>query len=55
MMLNENKKYEYALGMIKIDGIEPSNEWKELVEKEIAGMLTLEDIKKVMDKKHKIK
>lgn len=28
MLINDNKKWDYALGMIKVDGLEPSEEFK---------------------------
>ena len=35
--MDNNKAWEYALGMIKVDGLEPSKEYLELVEKEKKG------------------
>ena len=32
--MNKEKAWNYALGMIKVDGLEPSKEFLELVEKE---------------------
>lgn len=34
MLVDSNKKWDYALGMIKVDGLEPSPEFKELIVKE---------------------
>lgn len=31
--MDNNKAWEYALGMIKVDGLTPSKEYLELVEK----------------------
>ena len=47
--------WDYALGMIQVDGLEPSPEYLELVEKEKRGELSREDIKKVLDTKYRIK
>ena len=55
MLVNVDKKWDYALGMIKIDGLEPSSEFKELIKKEKMGEMTTDDIRKVLDKKYKIK
>lgn len=55
MLVNADKKWDYALGMIKIDGLEPSAEFKELIKKEKMGEMTTDDIRKVLDKKYKIK
>ena len=53
--MDNNKAWEYALGMIKVDGLEPSEEYLELVEKEKKGEITTDDIRKVLDKKYRIK
>lgn len=55
MLVDSNKKWDYSLGMIKVDGLEPSKEFLELVEKEKAGKMTTDDIRKVLDKKYKVK
>lgn len=55
MLVSADKKWDYALGMIKVDGLEPSKEFKKLIEKEKRGEMTTEDIRKVLDKKYKIK
>lgn len=55
MLVNSDKKWDYALGMIKVDGLEPTPEFKRLIEKEKRGEMTMDDIKKTLDKKYKIK
>ena len=54
-MLTNEQKWDYALGLIKIDGLEPSKEFLELVEKEKRGEITTQDMKILLDKKYKIK
>lgn len=54
-MMDKEKAWNYALGMIKIDGLEPSAEFLALIEKEKNGEITTADIKKTLDKKYKIK
>lgn len=49
------QKNDYALGMIKVDGLEPSPEFKKLIEKEKRGEMTTADMHKVLDKKYKMK
>lgn len=49
------QKNDYALGMIKVDGLEPSPEFKKLIEKEKRGVMTTADMRKVLDKKYKMK
>ena len=36
MLVSTDKKWDYALGMIKVDGLEPSPEFKKLIEKELS-------------------
>lgn len=55
MLVSTDKKWDYALGMIKVDGLEPSLEFKKLIEKESRGEMTTEDMRKVLDKKYKMK
>lgn len=55
MLVSADKKWDYALGMIKVDGLEPSKEFKQLNEKEKRGEMTTEDMRKVLDKKYKMK
>ncbi|MGI6094140.1 MAG: antitoxin VbhA family protein [Lachnospiraceae bacterium] len=55
MLVSTDKKWDYALGMIKVDGLEPSLEFKKLIEKEKRGEMTMEDMRKVLDKKYKMK
>lgn len=33
MLVSTDRKWDYALGMIKIDGLEPSSEFKKLIER----------------------
>jgi hypothetical protein len=53
--MGKAEAWDYALGMIQVDGLEPSPEYLELVEKEKRGELTREDIKKVLDTKYQMK
>ena len=47
--------WDYAVGMIKVDGLEPTKEFKEYIEKEKRGEVTMDDIKQYLDKKYKVK
>ena len=53
-MTNE-QAWDYAIGMIKVDGLEPTEEFKEYIEKEKKGEVTMADAKKFLDKKYKMK
>jgi hypothetical protein len=51
----KTKSWDYALGMIKVDGLTPSKDFLKLVEQEKNGTITTADIKRTLDKKYKIK
>ena len=55
ILVDSNKKWDYALGLIKVDGLEPSAEFLEMVEKEKEGKMTTEDIRRILDQKYKVK
>ncbi|MCD8347243.1 MAG: antitoxin VbhA family protein, partial [Lachnospiraceae bacterium] len=55
MLVSADKKWDYALGMIKIDGLEPSAEMKKLIEKEKHGEMSMDDVKIALDRKYKMK
>lgn len=52
MLVNADKKWDYALGMIKVDGLEPTPEMKRLIEQEKKGDITMEEVKKALDRKY---
>lgn len=54
-MLDEKDKWDFALGMLKVDDLEPSAEMMELIEKEKRGEITMDQIKEALDKKYKSK
>ena len=47
--------WDYAMGMIKVDGLEPTKDFKEYIEREKNGEVTMDDIKRFLDKKYKKK
>ena len=47
--------WDYALGLIKIDGLTPTPEFLAMVEKEIQGKMTLSEIESFLNKKYKMK
>lgn len=55
MLVEESKKWDYSIGMIKVDGLEPTPEMKELIEREKKGEITMNDVKKALDRKYKMK
>ncbi|WP_213974963.1 antitoxin VbhA family protein [Tepidanaerobacter acetatoxydans] len=55
MGMSKEKAWNYALGIIKVDGLEPSPEFLELVEKEKRGEITTADIVKTLNEKYRTK
>jgi len=53
--MTSSEAWNYAIGMIKVDGLEPTEEFKEYIEKEKKGEITMEDAKRFLDKKYKMK
>ena len=53
--MTSTQKWNYALGLIKIDGLTPTDEYLELVEKEKRGEITTDEIKRALDAKYKMK
>lgn len=53
-MTNE-QAWNYAIGIVQLDGIKPSDDFLELVEKEKKGEITGDDIRQVLYKKYKVK
>lgn len=54
IMTNE-KAWDYAIGVVQIDGIKPSDDFLKLVEKEKRGEITGDDIRRVLYNKYKVK
>jgi len=53
MAKKKTEAWEYALGLNKVDGLNPSKEFLELVEKEIQGKITTKDIRNALDEKYR--
>lgn len=53
--MTNTQAWDYAVGMIKVDGLEPTPEFKQYIEREKHGEVTMSDIKQYLDKKYKVK
>jgi hypothetical protein len=53
--MEKEQAWNYALGIIKVDGLEPSREFLAMAEKEKRGEMTLKDIKLALDAKYRMK
>lgn len=51
-MTNE-QAWDYAIGILKVDGLEPSQEMLEMIEKEKRGEMTTDEIRVALLKKYK--
>lgn len=52
--MDKDKAWDYAIGIVQVDGIKPSDEFLELVEKEIQGEITRDDIRRTLIEKYKV-
>jgi len=48
------KAWNYAIGIVQVEGIKPSSDFIELAEKEKRGELTNDDIRRVLVKKYTV-
>ena len=55
MAMTNEKAWYFAIGIVQIDGIKPSDYFLELVEKEKRGEITGDDIRHLLYKKYKVK
>ena len=55
VLVREDHKWDYAVGMVKVDGLEPSAAMKELMEKEKRGEITMEQVREALDKRYKMR
>ena len=50
--MNNDKAWDYAIGLVQAEGTKPSDDFLELVEKEKQGLLTNDDIRNTLTKKY---
>lgn len=55
IFMTAEKAWDYAIGMIKADGLEPTEDFKKYIELKKAGKATTENLKQYLDKKYKAK
>ncbi len=53
--MTNSQAWDYAIGMIKVDGLEPTEDFKKYIEMEKKGEATMEDAKRFLDKKYKMR
>ena len=55
MLVREDEAWDYAVGMKKVDGLEPTPEMRELIEREKRGEITMEQVREALDQRYKMK
>jgi hypothetical protein len=53
--LMKGNKWDIALGLIKVDGLTPTPEFMQLVEKEKKGEITIADIRQTLNRTYRAK
>ena len=48
-----SEAWDYAIGLVRVDGLEPTEDFKKYIELEKQGKATTADLKKYLDKKYK--
>ena len=52
--MTKSEAWDYAIGMLKVDGLTPTKDFQEYIEKEKRDEITVDAIKKFLDKKYKM-
>jgi hypothetical protein len=52
--ISKEKAWNYAIGIVQVEGIKPSDDFLELAEKEKKGLMTSDDIQRVLMKKYTV-
>ena len=53
--MTDTQAWNYAIAIIKVDGLEPTADFKEYIEKEKKGEISMDDVKRYLDNKYKVK
>ena len=53
MAMTKEQAWDYAIGMLQVDGLKPSEDMLEMIEKEKKGEITTEEIRVTLIKKYK--
>lgn len=51
--MNNTEAWNFAIGLTRGAGLEPTEEFKECIKKEKIGKMTMEDLKLFLDEKYK--
>ena len=50
--MTNKEAWDYAIGLLKVDSLEPTEDFKRMIELEKKGEITREDLKKYLDYKY---
>jgi len=53
--MDNSAAWDYAVGMVKVDGLEPTPEMRELIEREKRGEITKDEIYQKLNKRYRMK
>ena len=53
--MTNSQAWDFAIGMIGVDGLQPTEEFRDLIEKEKRGEVTMEEAMMFLDKKYKMR
>lgn len=53
MAMTKEQAWDYAIGMLQVDGLKPSEDMLEMIEKEKRGEITTEEIRTSLIMKYK--
>ena len=53
--MTSTKAWDYAIGLIKVDGLRPTRDFQKYISLEKKGKATNKDLKKYLDKKYHAK
>ena len=52
--MTKSEAWDYAIGMLKVEGLTPTKDFQEYIEKEKRDEIIVDDIQKFLDKKYKM-
>lgn len=53
MAMTKEQAWDYAIGMLHVDDLEPSQDMLEMIKKEIKGEMTTDEIRTILLEKYK--
>ena len=52
--MTKDEAWKYAIGMIKVDGLKPSKDFRKYISLEKKNKATTKELKKYLDKKYRV-